>query len=80
MHNEGRLRLFRANTLVDLVKKVFMDLKLDSHEKPDETKDSKRTRMTRAAQSIKQPQLESFFKEDGKKLGGKVFQNAPEHG
>lgn len=67
MHNEARLRLFRANTLVDLVKKVSIDLKLDPSEKADETKDNKRRRIIQVAQSFKQQQLEVFFKENGKK-------------
>ncbi len=71
--DEARLRLFRANTLVDLVKKLSIDLKLDPPEKPDETKDSKKRRITQVAQSIKQQQLEFFLKEDGKKYGPLYF-------
>ena len=71
--DEARLRLFRANTLVDLVKKLSIDLKLDPPEKPDETKDNKKRRITQVAQSIKQQQLEFFFKEDGKKYGPLYF-------
>lgn len=73
MHDEARLRLFRANTLVDLVKKVSINLKLDPPEKADETKDNKRRRITQVAQSIKQQQLEVFFKENGKKYGPQYF-------
>lgn len=73
MHDEARLRLFRANTLVDLVKKVSIDLKLDPPEKVDEMKDNKKRRITQVAQSIKQQQLEVFFKENGKKYGPQYF-------
>ena len=74
MHDEARLRLFRANILVDLVKKVSIDLKLDPPDKTDQTKDNtKRRRITQVARSIKQQQLEFFFKEDGKKYGPQYF-------
>ncbi len=71
--DEARLRIFRANTLVDLVKKVSIDLKLDPPEKPDETKDNKKRRITQVAQSIKQQQLEFFFQKNGKKYGPQYF-------
>lgn len=61
-HDEARLRSFRANTLVDLVKRVFMDLNLNYPGNLDE-----------AALSLDQQQLESFFKDEGKTLGQQYF-------
>ena len=70
---EARLKLFRANTLVDLVEKVFMDLKLDYPGKLDEVKDTKKTKTALAALSLNQRQLELFFGDKGKTLGPQYF-------
>lgn len=72
-HDEGRLKLFRANILVDLVKKVFVDLKLDFPGKLDEVKDTKKTKTALAARSLNQQQLEIFFKDKGKTFGPQYF-------
>lgn len=57
---EARLKMYKANILVDFVKKVFVDLHLEYPGNLEEVKD------TQAAQSLDQRQLEAFFKEDGK--------------
>lgn len=71
--DEARLRDCRANTLIDLVKKVFIDLKLNYPGNLDGVEDTKKTRLIKAALSLNQQQLESFFKENGKKVGPQYF-------
>lgn len=56
---EARLKMYKANILVDFVKKVFVDLHLEYPGNLEEVKE------TQAAQSLDQRQLEAFFKEDG---------------
>ena len=73
--------MYKANILVDFVKKVFVDLHLEYPGKLEEVKDTKKTRYAQAAQSLNKRQLEAFFKEDGKRLAEhyyKVLQKVPD--
>ena len=48
--NEARVKMYKANILVDFVKKVFVDLRLEYPGKLDEANDIKKTRYAQAAQ------------------------------
>ncbi len=78
VQDRARFKMFKANILVDLVKKVYVDLHLDYPGNLEERKDTKKTRNAQAALSLNERQLEVFFKDDGKRFGPqyyKVLQN-----
>ena len=69
----ARFKMFKANILVDFVKRVFVDLHLDYPGNLEEMKDTKKTKNAQAALSLSQRQLEVFFGEEGKKLGPQYY-------
>ena len=71
--DKAHFKIFKANILVDFVKRVFVDLHLDYPGNLEEIKDTKKTRDTQAALSLNQRQLEVFFGEEGKKLGPQYY-------
>lgn len=71
--NNARMKMFKANILVDLVKKVFADLHLHYPGNLEEVKETKKTRYAQAARSLNQQQLEAFFKENGKQLAPQYY-------
>ena len=73
LQDKARFKMFKANILVDFVKRVFIDLHLDYPGNLEDIKDTKKTRNAQAALSLNQGQLEVFFGEEGKKLGPQYY-------